>query len=173
LKASSVSRNDDSNSTLVDTFLLRRAALVRFFSARTGSVDEAEDIVQEVFVKISRAQPTEVENPGAYLYRLGINVLVDRRRAASRSMRRDSEFHGDAGETDSAPSPERVAAARLRLEDILRVVEKLPPQCRRVFTLHRIDGQSHAEVAAALGISRSAVEKHMILAIRRLAELDR
>ncbi len=170
-----MSRSEVPNSELVETFLLKRVALIRFFTARTGSVDEAEDVVQEVYVKISRAPATEVENHAAYLYRLGMNVLTDRRRTASRSLRRDSEFHGVAvGDADATPSPERAATARLRLEKILHVIENLPPQCRRVFTMHRIDGLSHAEVASALGISRSAVEKHMIAAIRRLAaELDR
>jgi RNA polymerase sigma-70 factor (ECF subfamily) len=54
------------------------------------------------------------------------------------------------------------------LAKVLKAVEALPPQCRRVFRLHKFDGLSHAEVAEKLGISRSAVEKHISAALKSL-----
>jgi len=52
-------------------------------------------------------------------------------------------------------------------------IEALPPRCRQVFLLHRVEGMRHAEVAQTLGISRSMVEKHMINAYSSLhAELE-
>jgi RNA polymerase sigma factor (sigma-70 family) len=47
-------------------------------------------------------------------------------------------------------------------------VETLPPQTQRVFRMHKLEGLSHAETAARLGVSKSAVEKHMITALKRL-----
>ena len=47
-------------------------------------------------------------------------------------------------------------------------VANLPDGARRVFRLHKIDGMSHAEVAATLGISKSGVEKHIAVAMRHL-----
>jgi RNA polymerase sigma-70 factor (ECF subfamily) len=150
---------------------------VRFFALRTSSPAEAEDIVQEIFLKIARVDAASVENAAAFLYRLGTNAMLDRARARRRRTARDGAYHdahasGPTGyepEAD-APDPEAAVDARLRLRALLASVKELPEQCRKVFVMHKIDGLSYAEVAAALGISRSAVEKHMMAALRKLAK---
>ncbi len=50
----------------------------------------------------------------------------------------------------------------------MAALDELPPQCRKAFRLHKLDGLSHAETAAAMGISRSAVEKHISAALKFL-----
>lgn len=163
-------------SPLMALYLSKRADLLRFFTARTSSRAEAEDIVQEIYLKISVSEPDALENAAAYLYRLGANVMLDRLRSRRRSVTRDdayyqtfrSDVHGaDAAE---APDPEAAIDASRRLARVMHAVQELPPQCKRVFVMHKIDGLSYAEVAQALGVSRSAVEKHMIAALKRLAE---
>jgi RNA polymerase sigma-70 factor (ECF subfamily) len=151
--------------------------LVRFFTSRTSSATEAEDIVQEIFLKISDIDDSAIEHPAAYLYRLGSNVMLDRVRARRRSVTRDDAFYqvhraGPAGAEDQtdAPSPEMVVDARQRLQQLIHAVEDLPPQCRRVFVMHKFEDRSYAEIAQTLGISRSGVEKHMITALKRLSE---
>jgi RNA polymerase sigma-70 factor (ECF subfamily) len=168
-------QNAASDTPLVRLFLDKRSALLRFFTARTGSADLAEDLVQELYLKARASRAENIADPLAYLYRLGLNLLTDRYRSTARGRRRDDEYWraravGAAVDEDDAPSPERAAEGRLRLERILRAVDSLPPQCQRVFRLHRIEGLSHQEVAQNLGISKSTVEKHMIAAIRHLAE---
>lgn len=168
-------QEEDTESALVRLFLNKRSALLRFFSARTGSADLAEDLVQELYLKVRASSAENLTDPSAYLYRLGMNLLTDRYRSAARGRRRDDDYWragaaGSSPDEDDAPSPERATEGRLRLEKILRAVDSLPPQCQRVFRLHRIEGLSHQEVAQTLGISKSTVEKHMIAAIRQLAE---
>ena len=156
----------------------KRAGLVRFFAARTGSATEAEDLVQALYFKIVQADAVEVRHGVAYLYRLGLNLMVDHYRSARRRQVRDHEYHRlqqgavGGGDISDSPSPEEAIDARLRLERLLTVARDLPPQCRRVFQMHKLDGMSHSEVAIALGISRSAVEKHMINALRRLGDVS-
>lgn len=158
-------------------YLAKRPDLVRFFTTRTHSRVEAEDIVQEMFLKISASDDVVVENAAAYLYRLGTNVMLDRARARRRSATRDDSYyqayrtglHG-GGEAVDSPSPEQAEDARRRLQGLIKAIDALPPQCRKVFIMHKLEERSHAEVAEALGISRSAVEKHMIAALKRLTE---
>lgn len=154
-------------------FLEKRAALTRFFAARTGSADEAEDLIQELYLKVRERPSQEVTYAAAYFYRLGVNLMIDRCRSAQRArMREKSYFQIQGGadpQTDDAPSPERVTESRLRLEAMISVIDQLPSQCRTVFRMHRIEGLSHGEIAKALGISKSTVEKHMIAALKRLA----
>lgn len=167
----------DDHGPLAGAYLEKRAQLVRFFIARTRSQAEAEDIVQEIYLRIDGVDASSIINPVAYLYKLGSNILLDRARARRRALTREDAYadaHSDLtpdGPATEAPSPEDTWAARRRLEQVLAMVDAFPPQRRRVFIMHKLDGLSYAEVAEALAVSKSAVEKHMIAALRDLAEL--
>ena len=156
-------------------YMNKRAELVRFFTLRTSSPSEAEDIVQEIYLKLLQVVDTPA-NPQAFLYRLGSNLMIDRARARRRGVARDDAYYptfrrnGRAGDAADAPDPDAALDARRALSRVMKTVQTLPPQCRRVFVMHKIDGLTYAEIAKALRISRSAVEKHMINALKRLAE---
>lgn len=167
---------DEGPRTLLRVYLQKRADLVRFFALRLGDQSEAEDLVQEIYLKISNSQPKEeIRSPAAYLYRIGTNVLVDRRRGRLRATRREADWHVAntsvvGGEfVANEPAGEEALEAKQRLAKLMEAVGNLPPQCQRVFRLHKFEGLSHAEVAKALGISRSAVEKHVSAALKSLA----
>jgi RNA polymerase sigma-70 factor (ECF subfamily) len=164
------------NPALIEAYLARRAELVRFFAARLGSPEAGEDLVQEIYLKISGLEdPAEVQSPGAYLYRLGSNLMLDRLRGARRSAARDQAWReanrtlSGAEEMDEAPDAASALAARQRLAAVIAAVQELGPQTQRVFRLHKLEGLSHSETAARLGVSRSAVEKHMIAVLKHLA----
>lgn len=166
--------NDIPVTELTTIYLNKRAELTRFFRARTGSAAAAEDLLQDLYIKVRQVDASEVQNPTAYLYRLGLNLLLDKYRSETRQRRRDRDYveaHiGGGGIGVSAePSVEDAVDARLRLERLLKAVEQLPPQCKRVFRMHKLEGMGHQEIAKALGISRSAVEKHMITALKHLS----
>lgn len=159
---------------LLAAYFERRDELRRFFLARTGSPAEADDLLQDLYLKVADAAPPDLRSPGAYLYRLAANVMLDRMRQQRRSAARDGAWR-EVNTTISAseavneePDAEAALAARQRLERVLAAVESLPPQTRRVFRMHKLEGLSHAETAARLGVSKSAVEKHMIAALKHL-----
>ena len=66
---------------------------------------------------------------------------------------------------DAYALPERQVMARQELRRLAADIDALPPRCREVFLLVRIDGHSNGEVATRLGISRNMVEKHLIKAL--------
>lgn len=163
-------------SPLLALCLAKRSDLVRFFTLRTGSSAEAEDVVQDMALKISGMDDSAIENPTAFLYRLGTNVMLDRLRSSRRTLARDDDYHktfsssGHGEAQADSPSPDAALDARRRLARVMESVREMPPQCRRVFLMHKIEGLSYGDIAAALGVSRSAVEKHMMNALKRLAE---
>jgi RNA polymerase sigma-70 factor (ECF subfamily) len=167
--------NDRSPSPLVGAYLRKRQDLVRYFTLRLGSAAAAEDLVQEIYLRIAQAPPVELASPEAWLYRVGSNLMLDRikqqRRAAARDEAwQDSRYVRVGGEeTTNDPPAEEALDARRRLSAILHAVEALPPQRQRAFRLHKLDGLSHAETAQAMGVSRSAVEKHISAALRLIA----
>lgn len=167
-------------SALIAAFLARRTALLRYFSQRVGEA-EAEDLVQEVYVRIARLPVEEIHNPGGYLYRLGNNIMLDRLRQSHSRAARDHawrETHHvvtDGGEdvSDAVPADEALIA-RDQIRHIERALRELPDAVQRSFRLHKLEGLSQAEVAARLGVSRSLIEKHMMRAMRHLmASVDR
>jgi RNA polymerase sigma-70 factor (ECF subfamily) len=131
--------------------------------------------VQDLYVKLAALEPdAPVQNNAAFLYRMGSNLMLDRLRQQQRSTLRDSEwrdanatFVDDEAVTDERPADE-VLASRQRLARMLAAVEELPDHTRRAFRLHKLDGLSQAEVAEALGVSRSSVEKYISAALRHL-----
>jgi RNA polymerase sigma factor (sigma-70 family) len=67
------------------------------------------------------------------------------------------------------PSPDEVFAAEQRLNRMKQTLEAVSMRTREIFFMHRLQGFSHAEIAARLNISKSAVEKHIASAVTILA----
>jgi RNA polymerase sigma factor (sigma-70 family) len=166
---------DHGRVSLIGLYLERRADLVRFFTMRLRSAAAAEDLVQDIYVRLSGLEaPADIQNPMAYLYRLGSNLMLDRLRGARRAANRDGAWLESQTtrigihEISAEPSAEAAVAARQRLALLTEALKELSPQTQRVFRMHKFEGLSHPEVAAAIGISRSAVEKHMMAALKHL-----
>ncbi len=165
----------DKKSLLLETYLVQREALKRFLMSRLGVEAEAEDLVQELYFRLDRAEiVADVENPVAYLYKMAFNLARDYRRERHRSHARDGQWVesrrtmiGTEPVADQAPA-DIAYEAKQDLARIVAALDDLSPQCRRVFLLHKFEGLSHADIAAKVGISRSTVEKHMGTGIKHL-----
>lgn len=166
-----VERVDDP---LLAAYLQRRDELIAYFRVRLRSEEAARDLVQDLYLKIADVRPEEVENPGAFLYRVGTNLMLDRIKQRARAGRRDADWRDSvttaAGGQDLAnePAADDALAARERLGKIIAVVNELPPAVRQAFRLHKLEGLSHAETAKAMGLSRSSIEKYMMLALKSI-----
>ena len=155
-----------------------RGELLRFLTARTGSASEAEDLMQELWLKIPNASNAPIANGRAYLYRMAQNLVLDRRSESDRRQRRERSWWldrtGDERDgmepTDPARNAEETMLDREEAALLASAIGNLPQGARRVFELHKLQGMSHGEVAMELGISKSGVEKHMAVATRRLRQ---
>jgi RNA polymerase sigma-70 factor (ECF subfamily) len=152
-----------------------RSWLARWFARRVREQAEVEDMVQDVFARIAARDSTEpVEHLGGYVLKTARTVMVDRARRRASHMAAlhvslNVERHGDA-EID----PERVLSGKEDLRAATAALLSLPERTRTVFILRRLEGCRHKEIATRLGISVSAVEKHMVRAIEHLAaEMER
>jgi RNA polymerase sigma-70 factor (ECF subfamily) len=165
----------DRPSELLDAYLAKRDDLVRFFAARLRSMAAAEDLVQDLYVRVAARDPDErVENPAAYLYRLASNLMLDRLRSDRRAGARDGawvqsrRFDQGGQSVADEPSAEQSVAARQRLAQVARAIAELPPKTKRAFELHKLEGLTQEETARTLGVSRKTVEKQISAALQRL-----
>lgn len=153
-----------------------RAGLLRLLMARTAIRSEAEDLLQELWIRLQQNPPEEVQDARAYLFRMAQNLVKDRLRARQRRMERDrrwsdeaTDFAGIAIEpADRRKSAEEQMLDREEVATLASAIANLPDGARRAFELHKLHGLSHADVADRLGISRSGVEKHMAVAMKNL-----
>ncbi|QGN56513.1 sigma-70 family RNA polymerase sigma factor [Novosphingobium sp. Gsoil 351] len=157
---------------LAAVYAASRAELLRFLAARCGDATEAEDVLQELWLKLEVGAPGPVANARAYLFRMANNLVLDRRRSQHRAMARDRAWAGEGAAIDERPDPAPLAdetlVKREEAEVLARAIAALPPGAQRALRLYRFDGLDQGEVARTMGISRSGVEKHLALAMRQL-----
>jgi len=153
-----------------------RRELLRFLAARCGDPVEAEDHLQELWLRASRLESGPIADGRAYLFRMANNLVLDALRTRQRAMARDRHWLVEDGGGDGAPEeradnalPADEAIVRRQEIDRLRVaIAALPPGAREALRLFRIEGKPQGEIAGIMGISRSGVEKHLALAMRHL-----
>lgn len=155
-----------------------RFPLLRFLRRNMANETEAEDLVQESFMRwVSSGQVSRVERPHSFLFRIATHLLYDRSRHQAVRQRVMVSYddvivpHAQENVEDralvdgSAHSPERQLASRETLLLLAQAIEELPTRQREVFVLHRIEGLTQEEVAQQLGISRQMVVKHLARAV--------
>lgn len=161
------------SSGLLKALLDNRAALLRYLVLRGAAADEAEDILQDLSLKLSSEAVGPVAQPRAYVYQMANNHFLTQRRAQGRRIRREEDWvdaaSGDDRERDERPSVEATLIVQEQLGILQRVMDHLPERTRTIFRRFRIDGVSQRLIAADISISVSAVEKQLARAYKAIA----
>jgi RNA polymerase sigma factor (sigma-70 family) len=149
-----------------------RSELLRFMLVRQCNPAEVEDLLQDLYVKLTSIRTGPVSNPRAYLYQMANNLLHDHRRGRQRQQARDDHWTrnriGPDLEKDAEPSPEESAIARDELERVNEALASMPDRTAQILKMYRLDGMSQKSIANSLDLSLSAVEKHLQRAYRKL-----
>ena len=150
----------DSEDFLSRLFADSHRALRRYVRGLVGSRENAEDIVQEAFLRTYEHRET-VATPRAFLFSAARNLAIDARRHA-RIAKTDSVGDVDAvAVVTFGTTPEEQVLKDERVQLLRQAIERLSPQCRAVFALKVFHACSYHEIAARLGISEKTVEKHV------------
>lgn len=145
-----------------------REPLKRFFERRLRHRADAEDLAQEVLLRLARQHSLVRQTRPAYIFLTARSVLLDRVRR--NRVRERGDLHESDDSALEVPSAERVYSAQERVERVEKLLEALTPRVRQVFMMHRVEGLAYTEIAQALGITMSTVEKHMSAALRFLVQ---
>lgn len=152
--------NDDEQATL---FSLHRPFLIGLAYRMLGSVAEAEDAVQEAFLRARRTPPGDLDSPRAWLATVVTRICVDQLRSAR--ARRET-YPGPWLAEPIRTDRDDAVVQPIALEDVeslslafLVLLERLSPLERAVFLLHEVFGHTHGETAAILGRDEAAVRQ--------------
>jgi len=165
-------QNKRASHRLIERLLSEHdIALRRFIRVRLNRSQDCEDVMQEVYVRLSQIENLPERLAGRldqarnYILQIASNLLIDRARRA-RVRCADAHVSDDEYETvDPIHEPERQLLNKRRLQQVHDALGKLRSAQRTAFLLHRVDGYSYREISDRLGISVSTVEKHISAAL--------
>jgi len=130
-----------------------------------GDMDP-EELLNIAFLRLERYSAGHVvEKPKAFLVRTARNALIDSYRHEQISARYATDSRRTNQDRDESPLQDEVFAARARLDRVKRGLDQLQPRTREIFLMYRLEELKCREIARRLGISESAVEKHIAKAM--------
>jgi RNA polymerase sigma factor (sigma-70 family) len=166
-----------------NTFLKERSKLLGFIRNRVKTLEEAEDILQDVFYQFVAGfnEIQSLDRVTSWLYSVARNKIIDRyRRDATRPKQTD--FEAGAGQEDGAPltlqeilpdldnSPESLLMREAIWDEITDALGELPADQREIFIQNEIDEKSFREIAESTGVSINTLlsrKRYAIIALRK------
>lgn len=159
---------DGSEEAFGTLFHVWRNKLYFFILRLSDSPEVAEDVLQDVFIKlwINRATLKSVDHFSAYLYRMAQNHIINHARRMALENSILEELQKDSHATEQTILT-KLAHKQLQ-ETIVATINNLPPQQKLVYTLARVQGFKQEEIALQLQISVSTVKNHMTQALKTI-----
>jgi RNA polymerase sigma factor (sigma-70 family) len=166
-----------------NTFLKEKDKLLGFIRSRVSTVEEAEDILQDVFYQFVAGFETieSLDRVTSWLYSVARNKIIDRyRRDSARPKRTDFELL--SGKDDDAPltlaeilpdfdnTPESSLLREAIWDEITDALAELPADQREIFILNEIEERGFREIAEETGVSINTLlsrKRYAILALRK------
>jgi RNA polymerase sigma factor (sigma-70 family) len=148
-----------------------RPALIAFFVRRIHNHSDAEDLTQEVLMRVTRRGASiDASRPDGYVFQIAANLLRDRGRRLKVRSAYQAEFGMAADSQVEERDPDRVMQARHSLAVVLEALNELPERTRNIFILFRLENMKQREIADMMDISVRTVEQHVTRASVRLRE---
>jgi len=155
--AGGAERQRDVVARLFERF---RVPLLRYLTDLLSRRDEAEDLVQETYLRLMQVENVEAGRVRALIFKVATNLAYDR----FRQRRARGPHGGDEQLADlpaNQPAPDRIVALEQGVEIVKRTLLDLKPRCRQVFLLRTSAELGYDEIGKRLGISRRTAEREM------------
>lgn len=139
-----------------------------FVRRLTGSPPAAEEVLQEVFLRLwlHRDRLTTIDNPKAYIIRIVNNEAISYLRAQARDNRLRAIV--DELAVEEVPSPEQVIFYRETEMRLNEAIERLPQACKKIYRMSREQYMRIPEIASALDLSHSTVKNQLVKALKTI-----
>jgi RNA polymerase sigma-70 factor (ECF subfamily) len=163
-----IANNDETAFTQL--YLLFGKKLIHFSVSLVRSKEIAEELVEDVFVKIwaNRGHIIEIENLTVYLYVAVKNKSLNALSEKSRELVASSFDYLDTTLDEFATDPYDLMITAEMLGRMHQAIESLPPRCKMIFKLIREDGLRYKEVGDILNISVNTIDAQMAIAVKKI-----
>ena len=155
-------------SDISEAFVEQQRPLRAFISRFIRGPQDVDDIAQETFVRAFLAeQKGDIQHPKAYIYRVARNLAFE---TLSKKSTQLTSYIEDSCDLSLLQSNEDIEVSTIVKEKFDRVkvaIAEMPPQCQRVFIMHKVYGFKYKEISQQLGISVSTVEKHIMTGLKK------
>lgn len=159
---------DDKRAFWAGMFDRHQSALHGFFRRRGAEAFDAQDLVQEIYLRLLRVDSRDgnvIDNPEAYLYTVASNLVKEHGMLQKRATRH-LEIGSLVTELESPDaSAEDLLDRDARHRDLHKVLDSLPPRCRAVMIMQYRDEMTYREIAAEMGVSTHMVKKYVVRAL--------
>lgn len=147
-------------------FKAHSKSLRNFLFYKYGNKEQAEDLVQEAFIKLwQNCAAVPIEKAKSYLYTIANNSSLNEIKHQKVVLQFENNF---TGLDKTNENPEYILEEKQFKTKLLKAIEDLNETQRIAFLMHRIDGKKYSEIADELNISVKAVEKRIHLALVEL-----
>ena len=162
----------DINDWFVREVLPLEAALMRFLRRSWPNSVDLDDLAQEVYARVYAAAREKIPHPvKPFVFATARNLLIDRIRH-EQVVPIEAVADLDAlGVALDSPGAERMVMAQDELRRLRAALDRLPPRCREVIIMGRIEGLSGREISERLGIGASTVSEHLAHGMNALADI--
>ena len=149
----------NNNELISNYYAKHRGEIIDFITVRMADTDEAEDMVQDLFLRLlcSRQLITPITLP-CLVYTMARHSIADYYR---RRRVRDEYEHYLTKNTDSIGEMESIISARMLMERMERTLARLPEACGRIYRLHIYDGLKVSDIAQQLALPYKQVENRL------------
>jgi RNA polymerase sigma-70 factor (family 1) len=157
-------------SMITELYKLFHKRLQHFSRVITRSDDIAEEVVNDVFVKLwcRRDKITEIENLTVYLYIAVKNQSLNVLSTKAKALVTESFNYFDIEIQEAVGTPDELMITEEMMKRMQKAVDDLPPRCKMIFKLIREDGLKYKEVAQILNISINTIDAQMAIAVKRI-----
>lgn len=141
--------------------------LVYYVQRMVGDKDRAKDVIQEAYSRLLYInKSSNIDNERAYLYKTSRNIVIDQSRKEKSSS--ETLYEEEEHSIPQEEQPHEQVVQSNQYEQMMKIVQSLPPKCQQAFILHVIEGYSRKEISSKMGISIAAVEKNILRASEKI-----
>lgn len=160
-----------SHTSVAMLYKTYNGRLVNYLRGKLSQNEDPQDFAHDVFIRLVEIgdlpEGAHLEN---LIFRIARTMVIDEyRKQKTRKTDLRHNFDDDHFENDD-PLQDQILQGKQKWSHFKTCLDKLPPKCKLVFVLHRVERYSQKEIAMRLGISVSAIEKHMVKAVSRLTK---
>ena len=160
----SASTDAGTRLSVITLFKQYHRPLLAWLRQRLSVSDDADDVAQETFIRLMKYEGTSnIACHKSMVYKVAANAACDQERMG-KARRRNQHASIEDEELDfpsKEPSIERIVEGEEAYHRVLSKIETLPPKCRQVFLLSRVNSMTYPQIAAHCNISVKMVEKHI------------